>query len=229
MSRNISQRHSRRFGVGSQKQQKKQEASAGPRRRPGLEWLETRTLLANFSPLAAAADGAVDSLRAAITTANTNTQNDTITLQAGTYELTLPNAGGLQENANATGDLDVAADGGFTLTINGAGINKTFIDANQLDRVMQALSGSHLTLSNLTLTGGQARDNGATGAAAGSTAAFGGGLLSLGGNVTVQNVSLKTNVALGEPGGVFIGAAGGNGQNAFGGGLYADAGTLSLT
>jgi hypothetical protein len=61
--------------------------------------LEQRTLLASFTPLVAAADGAVNSLRAAIVASNGNGQNDTITLQTGTYNLTLANTAGQENNA----------------------------------------------------------------------------------------------------------------------------------
>src|SRR5262245_26109577 len=90
------------------------------RARAGVEWLEGRTLLAFFNPLVAAADGAIGtSLRDAIKVANANNQDDTIYLKVGTYELTLANPGGVQENANATGDLDVLNDNNKTLTIKG--------------------------------------------------------------------------------------------------------------
>ena len=52
-------------------------------------------------------DGACNadcSLREAITAANATPGADTITVPAGTYQLTLANAGGTNEDANATGD-----------------------------------------------------------------------------------------------------------------------------
>ena len=70
----------------------------------GMEPLEDRALLAIFNPLPGAADGAAGSLRAAILAANTNAQNDTINLQAGTYTLSLANVAD-QENLGALGDL----------------------------------------------------------------------------------------------------------------------------
>ena len=81
--------------------------------------LEDRRLLATFNPLASAADGSPNSLRAAIIQADSNNQDDTINLQTGTYKLTLANVAG-QENAGATGDLDLT-DAGHKITIQGAG------------------------------------------------------------------------------------------------------------
>src|SRR5262245_51199090 len=89
------------------------------RRAAHIEWLEGRVLFASFAPLAAAVDGAANSLRAAIIAANSNNQNDTITLQAGTYQQTITNAAG-QENAAVTGDLDLT-ESGKSVTIQGAG------------------------------------------------------------------------------------------------------------
>src|SRR6185295_19198386 len=79
-------------------------------RRPlSLEWLERRTLLTNFFPLAAALDGAPGSLRAAVID-SANGLDDVVFLQAGAYNLTLNNLAG-QENASQTGDLDLTDTG----------------------------------------------------------------------------------------------------------------------
>ena len=78
----------------------------------------------------------MSSLRGAIIAANANVGADTITLPAGTYTLTLANAGGLNEDACVTGDLDVTD----SLTITGAGAASTFVQAgttaaNGIDKV----------------------------------------------------------------------------------------------
>ena len=90
-------------------------------RRPGglrgLECLEDRRLLAVFNPLASAADGQPGSLREDVISADENLQDNTILLQAGTYQLTVANSGG-QENGAAEGDLDLTP-AGHTITIQG--------------------------------------------------------------------------------------------------------------
>ena len=83
------------------------------------------------------------SLRGAISKANATASNDVITFDASTngtqFTLTLVNAGGTNEDANATGDLDVLASGGG-LTITGNGSSNTIIQAgttnsNGIDKV----------------------------------------------------------------------------------------------
>src|SRR5262245_39929032 len=80
---------------------RRQRSSDRPcyRHRLTIEALEDRTMPAVFNPLVAAADGAAGSLRAAVIAANSNGQSDVFNLQAGTYELTLANGAGGQENA----------------------------------------------------------------------------------------------------------------------------------
>ena len=102
------------------------------------------------------------SLREAITAANTDTPfggcpagsgADTITLPAGTYTLTVPNAGAMNEDNNATGDLDVNT----SLTIQGAGAGNTIIQAgtdpsNGIDKVL-ALNPICTSPINVTIDG----------------------------------------------------------------------------
>jgi hypothetical protein len=77
---------------------------------------------------------------------------DAIALPAGTYAITIP---GANEDAAATGDLDITDD----LTLTGAGRNVTVIDANQLDRVFDTQPGQSqataVTGSGLTIQGGR--------------------------------------------------------------------------
>ncbi|MEA2708905.1 MAG: hypothetical protein QOF78_1506, partial [Phycisphaerales bacterium] len=193
----------------------------------GVESLEARTLLANFYPSPATPDGAPNSLRANVITSNTNGQSDTIYLKAGTYELTLNNLLG-QENFAATGDLDLK-EATRTVTFKGSGIKKTFIDANQIDRVFQVDPNVIVVFKDLTITGGLAQDNGAPAAPAGSTVAWGGGILSLGGKLTFQNVGLCDNEARGGAGLFNASGAGGAGFDAAGGGLYADGGQVNVS
>ena len=100
-------------------------------------------------------DGVCDSdcsLREAISAANANPGADTITLPAGTYLLTLPNAVANEDN-NATGDLDVRD----SLTIVGAGSASTVIEAgtttsNGIDKVL-ALNPICTSVVNVNISG----------------------------------------------------------------------------
>src|SRR5690349_7562092 len=92
-------------------------------------------------------------LRAAIMEANALAGADTINLPAGTYLLTRANAGGTNEDANATGVLDVLD----SLTIQGAGAGTTIIQArtttrNGIDKVL-ALNPICTTAINVTIDG----------------------------------------------------------------------------
>jgi CSLREA domain-containing protein len=108
-------------------------------------------------------DGACDSdcsLREAVIKANSTSGEQLIRLATGTYQLTLPapkeDGDVFDEDANEHGDLDVSG----SLTIRGAGIDKTFIDGNFIDRLIEVLPGARLTLSHLTLTRGRHSDDG---------------------------------------------------------------------
>jgi hypothetical protein len=190
-----------------------------------VEALEPRTVPATFRPLASAPDGAAASLRADIIRANGNHQNNIIRLQAATYNLALANTAG-QDNGAATGDLDLTG-AGHTITFIGRGAT-TVINANQIDRVFQVFPGVHVVFENLTITGGVAQDDGTAGAAPGSTAAEGGGILNQGGSVTLEHVLVMGNAAQGGSAhfGIVGGPPPGLAQNAEGGGIFS---TGSLT
>ena len=90
----------------------------------------------SIANLIATPGGAGISLREAIIAANNTAGADVITLPAGTYTLTIANAGGLNEDACTQGDLDVTD----SLTINGAGAASTIVQAgttaaNGIDKV----------------------------------------------------------------------------------------------
>lgn len=93
------------------------------------------------------------SLRGAIIAANAAGGADTITVPAGTYNLTID---GDDENANATGDLDITSD----LTITGNSAATTIIDGNAIDRVLDLIipttagTSISVTLNNLTIQDG---------------------------------------------------------------------------
>lgn len=96
--------------------------------------------------------------RASVDACPAGTGNDTIILPAGTYTLNL--AGG-NENANATGDLDVFPfdSPGGTVTIQGAGPATTTIDGNAIDRVLHLIrSDSTLILRDVTVRNGRLTD-----------------------------------------------------------------------
>src|SRR5262249_37849082 len=84
-------------------------SSLNRRARLSVELLEDRIVPTIFKPTIFTDGGAGSgSLRAAVISANADagTSTDTIQLKAGTYSLTIANTSG-QENAAATGDLDI--------------------------------------------------------------------------------------------------------------------------
>lgn len=160
-------------------------------------------MLTSWSVSADAVDGAEDSLRAAISAANTNGESDTINLAAGTYTLEL--VGG--DNDNAAGDLDLG-ESDYRLLIQGAGAGQTFIDANEIDRVFDVLSGVEVVITDLTIRGGKVEDSGGairnSGVLTlnrvnieGSSAKYGGGIFSAGELKLVSSVVSGNTAELG--------------------------------
>ena len=160
------------------------------------------------------------SLRGAIINANSDPGVDPIVINlqpATTYSLTLPNA--TQENAAATGDLDITTTF-HSVTILGGGPS-TVIDAAGLtsgsmhDRAFQ-ITGSGVTVifQDLTIRNGQAADDGSSGAstnpASQNSTRAGGGILNGagidvnlqavtgGGSVTLTNVAVENCTILGK-------------------------------
>ncbi|HZT57022.1 MAG TPA: choice-of-anchor Q domain-containing protein [Pyrinomonadaceae bacterium] len=152
------------------------------------------------------------SLRGAIIAANADAGSDPviINLQPGTtYNLTLANA--TQENAAATGDLDITTTA-HTVTIAGGGSSgpgATVIDAAGLntggshDRAFQ-ITGSGVTVifQDLIIRNGEAADDGTSGASTNPSSQnatrSGGGILNDGGSVTLDNVVVQSCRALGK-------------------------------
>lgn len=122
-------------------------------------------------------------LRAAIQEANSRPGHDTITLPAGTYTLARTGTG---ESLALTGDLDITD----ALTIRGAGTKTTIIDANGVDRVFEVFSNVPLTLSALTLSGGNTEGNG--------------GGIYLRGTVRLDDCHVTQNLAGDAGGGLFV-------------------------
>jgi hypothetical protein len=184
--------------------------------RPLLEALEDRLAPAVFNPLSLADSTSGNTLRAAVIAANGNGQDNTINLQAGHYNLTIPNTSG-HEGAARQGDLNLTA-AGHTLVIQGAGPDVTVIDANEIDRAFQVSAGVTVVFRDLSIVNGTAVDDGTDGALPGTTDARGGAILCDGGNVTLDHVLLAYNAALGGVGG----------HPAEGGGIWAHRGTLTI-
>jgi CSLREA domain-containing protein len=161
--------------------------------------------------------GANCSLREAIQAANIDSiyggcaageaVSDTISLPAGTYTLTIT---GTNEDLNAAGDLDIS--GGLSIIGQETG---AIIDAAGIDRVLDTLGGSSVTLENLTITGGHAPDGD-------GSVADGGGIRSAG-SLTLTDVTISGNQAGKGAGGAATGASGG-----FGGGIYSSYASLSI-
>ena len=151
--------------------------------RPWLEGLEHRVVLSTFRVNTTLDTVAVNlkngkdasghiSLRSAIMAANAKPNSDTIIVPGGTFTLTIPGAG---EDNDATGDLDIKGN----LTIQGKGATKTIIDGNDMDRVIQVLSGK-VSISKVTIQHGLANGQG-------------GGILNSGGKVTLTSVTIQNN------------------------------------
>jgi len=138
-------------------------------------------------------------LRAAVQEASRSQGADAIVIPAGRVELSRTNTWPLPsqtvdlEMSPARGDLDV----GGSLTVTGAGANKTTIDANGIDRAFSVLVGGNLILKGLTITGGDATINDKTPA----DIAIGGAVLN-NGKLAVDRVALVRNKADGG-GGIF--------------------------
>ncbi|MCX6583199.1 MAG: hypothetical protein NT166_23740 [Candidatus Aminicenantes bacterium] len=122
------------------------------------------------------------SLRAAITEANTNGEDNTIYLPAGIYIL----SGAADDDANVGGDLDIDTD--RKLTITGQGKNKSYIDGNGIDRVLHILNGT-VSITDLTIRNGKAPDN------LGKGGGYGGAGIYNCGNLILTRCVIKENRA----------------------------------
>jgi predicted outer membrane repeat protein len=211
-----------------------------------LECLEDRavpaTFLVNTFDDRVANDGRL-SLREAISQANATPGPDTIVLQAGKYNISIPGSG---EDANRSGDFDVTD----TLTIVGAGRAATVIqglpDSPNTDGIFDAHGPINLAFANLTLRGGGSTF-GPTGGAVHAQAANIGlssclvtrnistAISAESGNVTLRNTLMTTNEGR-EGGAIFAGSgnvvlvdstvSGNSAQK--GGGIFAPRGTTTL-
>jgi hypothetical protein len=125
----------------------------------------------------------------------------TIVVPACTITLT----GAADDDFNVSGDLDVQGFG--TLTIQGSGVGRTFIDGGGVDRVID-VRGGLLTLADLTVRGGLTSAGGGgiragseglilrrvevTGNTATGLSSLGGGILALSSNASILILDLST-------------------------------------
>ncbi|QGQ28433.1 hypothetical protein F1729_07100 [Gimesia maris] len=115
-------------------------------------------------------------LRAAIIEANARTGADTILLGTGVYTLSLF---GLNENGALSGDLDITDD----LTIIGAGSERTFIDADFLDRIFEIFPDVNVSIRGVTLVNGNV-----------TRVEDGGAILNFG-SLTLEDVTIENSLA----------------------------------
>ncbi len=167
-----------------------------------LATFEVTTLLDAYDP----ADG-VTSLREAIELANATRNADEIT-----FADALTNAGP-GKILLTRGELLVTE----SLRITGPGQNRLTIDANQQSRVVNIEGGAiNVTLSGLTITGGQTTDSDEIINGVRETTNSGGGVrFESGGSLTFSNVTLTGNST--------------NGDRARGGAIFTRTGNLFLT
>ena len=93
------------------------------------------------------------SLRAAVQESNALAGDDTISLPAGTFTLSI---GGVGEDAAATGDLDIIDN----LTISGVDAASTVVDGGGLDSVIQVATTVTVNISNITIQNGNGAPDG---------------------------------------------------------------------
>jgi len=160
--------------------------------------------------------GGVCTLRAAIQEANALVGADEIRLKAAVYRLLLTGAG---EDAAATGDLDITD----SVTIAGKGATLTVVDGHHSDRVFHVFGAA--TVANFVgmkiqngvviggiFAGGGIANLGATVVVNGCTitnnisvARFGGGIVSIGGNLKIVSSRVIQNELYYEGGGALFG------------------------
>jgi hypothetical protein len=152
------------------------------------------------------------SLRGAILAANADPNADPVIINlqpATTYNLTLTNA--TQENAAVTGDLDITTTLHSVTVVGGgsSGPNATIIDASGLnagstrDRAFHiTTSGVTVVLEDLVIQNGKAADDGTSGKstnpASQNSPGTGGGILNIGGSLTLTNVGVQSCEAIGK-------------------------------
>jgi hypothetical protein len=179
-----------------------------------VTWSMAQPIQAAVVHVTTTEDSVPGSLRTAITTANTNDENDTIYLPAGTYTL----AGKPDEDANAGGDLDI--DNPHKITIIGDGFATTIIDGKQIDRVLHIIDGK-VSVTGVTIQDGKTADGDYL-----QDGEDGGGIKNAGTLVLQQCCVCNNTTGSGGKAKQEYSVAGNGGD---GGGIYNDSGTITLT
>ena len=128
------------------------------------------------------------SLRSALDSANKLAGEDSISLPAGNYILTIAGSG---DDTNFFGDLDILD----SVTITGAGPDKTIIDGGTIDRVIDIPISSEnisVVLNNLTIQNGKLTA---------TNSYLGGGGICNRQTLTLNNVVVRNNSVAGAGGG----------------------------
>lgn len=175
-----------------------------PQRRriiPRLDHLEDRIVPSTINVNAGDTTGFI----AAVTQANSDyaatSTSDTILLNANTQSSSVYNFTAVNNTTKGPNVLPVITAKGLTIVGNGSTAN-----AGGYGRLFDVSATASLTVTNLTLTGGKV-----TGSAAKGGAVYNSG-----------NLSMKSVIVAGNQ------ATGGAGQNAAGGGIYSNGGSLTL-
>ena len=177
-------------------------------RRPILESLEARQLLATFTVMSTADDGGSGTLRYAIGEANAASTPSTIDFKLGTSPATITLTQGQLEVDNYF----------YGITIDGPGASMLTISGNDASRVFEVGFGTNASISGLTITGGSTTGQNN----------YGAGLLNYAGNTTLTGCTISGNSSSTSGGGVMTESGSmmitdctitGNSSGTFGGGL----------
>lgn len=190
----------------------------------------------SFSPGCTGGVGDAAALQSAVTTANSNSQDDTVTLVSGcTYAI--------------SSALIIFADNTHTLTITTTGSAPATLRGNSSFIILDIRSGANVSLNNLIVTNGFEIIAGGIAAfratltvtnsaiSGNATTYFGGGLYVGSSTVTLTNSTVSGNSAGSHGGGIYSSnstltlnnsAVNINSASEDGGGIYQDGGTLTL-
>lgn len=145
-------------------------------------------------------DNVPGSLRAAITAANSNNEDDIVFLQADTYTLTIA---GSKEDQNASGDIDIRSN----ITIVGAGASDTIIQAGTtfswephlkhdcVDRIFHIHPGAKVVMRGITFRHGIAPDGENVDEGYAGNGESGGGILCQSAHLTMEFCIIDHNRA----------------------------------